>query len=114
MIVQTQNVTGKIEQRQTKSDDEISNDELADLSYIPEEPTDIKKSKQTTKDQPVKSHTEETLYLVFWSCLLPLYFYCLKYPTYATIKESALIGSILIVILVCAESHETVWFSQPI
>ena len=43
--------------------------ELADLSYIPEEPTDYNKSQQATKDQPIQSHTEETKYLVFWSCL---------------------------------------------
>ena len=113
MIVQTQTVTGKIQEKQTDSDDEISDDELADPSYIPEEPTDYEKSQQTAKDKPIKSHTEETKYLVFWSYLLPLFRYCLKCPAYATIKRSVLKGSMLIVTLLCAENHETVWYSQP-
>ena len=86
---------------------------MADLSYIPEEPTDYKKSQETTKDQPIKSHTGKTKYLVFWSCLLPLFRYCLKCPAYATIKGSVLKGSMLITTLLCAENHETVWYSQP-
>ena len=113
MIVQTQTVTGKIQEKQADSDDEISDDELADPSYIPEEPTDYDKSQQTAKDKPIKSHTEETKYLVFWFCLLPLFCYCLKYLAYATIKRSVLKGSMLIVTLLCAENHETVWYSQP-
>ena len=40
MIVQTQTVTGNIQEKQTESDDEINDIELADPSYIPEEPTD--------------------------------------------------------------------------
>ena len=43
MIVQTQPVSGKIQEEQTESDDEISDVELADSLYIPEEPTDYKK-----------------------------------------------------------------------
>ena len=53
MIVQTQTVTGKIQEKQTDSDDEISDDELADPSYIPEEPTDYEKLQQTAKDKPI-------------------------------------------------------------
>ena len=113
MVVQTQTVTGKIQEEETDSDDEISDDELADPSFIPEEPTDYEKSQQTTKDQPIKSHTEETKYLVLWSCLLPLFHYRLKCPAYAAIKRSVLKGSMLIVTLLCAENHETVWYSQP-
>ena len=86
---------------------------MADPSYIPEEPTDYEKSQQTAKDKLIKSHTEETKYLVFWSCLLLLFRYCLKCPAYATIKRSVLKGSMLIVTLLCAEKHETVWYSQP-
>ena len=105
MIVQTQTVTGKIEEEQTKTDGEISDDELTDPSYIPEVPTDYEKSQQTTTNQSIESHTEETKYhLVFWSCLLPLFPYCLKCPTYATIKRSVLKGSMLIVTLLCAEN----------
>ena len=40
MIVQTQTVTGKIQEKQTESDNESNDNELADPSYIPEEPTD--------------------------------------------------------------------------
>ena len=40
MIVQTQTVTGRIQEEPTESDDEISDDELADPSYIPEEQTE--------------------------------------------------------------------------
>ena len=78
------------------------------MLFIPEEPTDYKKSQQTSKDQPIKSHTEETKYLVFWSCLLPLFCYCLKCPAYATIKRSVIKSSTLIVTLLCAENHERV------
>ena len=113
MMVQTQTATGKIQEEQTECDDEISDDELADPSYIPEQPTDYEKSQQTTKDQPNKSHTEETKYLGFWFCLLPLFRYWLKCQAYATIKISVLKGSMLIVILLCAENHETVSYSQP-
>ena len=49
MIVQTQTVTGKIQEEQTKSDDKISDAELADLSYIPEETADYGKLQQATK-----------------------------------------------------------------
>ena len=108
MVVQTQTVTGKIQEKQTEPDDDISDDELADPSYIPEEPTDYEKSQQTTKDQPIKSRTEETKYLVFWSCLLPPFRYCLKCPAYATIKRSVLKGNMLIVTYLYAENHETV------
>ena len=111
MIVQNQTVTGKIQEDQAKSDGRISDGELKDPSYIPVEPTDYKKSQQTAKDQPIKSHTEEIKYLVFWSYLLPLFQYCLKCPAYATVKRSVLIGSMLIVALLCAENHETVWYS---
>ena len=108
---------------------------MADPSYIQEEPTDYEKSQQTTKDQPIKSHTEEptnyeksqqttkdqlikshteeTKHLVFWSCLLPLFRYCLKCPAYARIKGSVLKGSMLIVTLLCAENYEIVYYSQP-
>ena len=44
MIVQTENVSGKIQEEQRKSDDKISDNELADPSYLPEEPTDYEKS----------------------------------------------------------------------
>ena len=101
-------MTGKIQEEQTEFDDEIIDNELADPLYIPEEPTDYKKSQQTSKDQPIKSHTEETKYLVFWSCLLPLFCYCLKCPAYATIKRSVIKSSTLIVTLLCAENHERV------
>ena len=37
MIVQTQTVTGRIQEEQTESDDEISDNELADPSSIPEQ-----------------------------------------------------------------------------
>ena len=123
MILQTQSVTVKIQEQQTESDDEISDDGLVDPShihgtiivpwYIPEEPTDYLKSQQATKDKPTKSHTEETKDLVFWSCLLPLFRYCLKYPAYATINGSVLKDSMLIVTLLCPVNHETTWYSQP-
>ena len=113
MILQTQTETGKIQQEQTKSDDDISDDELADPSNIPEERTNYKNSQQATKDQPIKSHSEETKYLVFWSCLLPLFCYCLKQPAYLTIKGSMLKCSMLIVTLLFAENHEAVPYSQP-
>ena len=70
MIVQTQTVTGKIQEEQTESDYEIHDDEFTDPSYpsyIREEPTNYEKSQQATKDQAFKSHTEETKYIVFWS-----------------------------------------------
>ena len=44
IIVQTQAVTGKIQQEQTKFDEEISDDELAGPSYI-----DYEKSQQEPK-----------------------------------------------------------------
>ena len=78
-------MTGKILGEQAESVDETSDDKLADPSHIPEEQTDYKKSQQTTKDQPIKGHTKETKYLAFWSCLLPLFGYCLKWSTYAII-----------------------------
>ena len=53
MIVQTQTMTGKIHEEQTESDVEISDYELADPSYISEEPTDYEKSQQTTKDKSI-------------------------------------------------------------
>ena len=40
MTVQTENVSGKIQEEQRKSDDKISDNELAD----PSEPTDYEKS----------------------------------------------------------------------
>ena len=106
-------MTRKVQEEQAEFKDEISDHELADPSYIPEEQTDYKKSQQATKDQPIKSHTDETKYLVFWSCLLPLIRYCLKCPTYATVKRPVLKGSMLIVTLLCTKNHEKVWYSQP-
>ena len=46
MIVQTQRVTGKIQEEQTESRDDISKNELADPSCFPQEPTNYKKSQQ--------------------------------------------------------------------
>ena len=78
-------MTGKILGEQAESVDETSDDKLADPSHIPEEQTDYKKSQQATKDQPIKGNTKETKYLAFWSCLLPLFGYCLKWSTHVII-----------------------------
>ena len=78
-------MTGKILGEQAESVDETSDDKLADPSHIPEEQTNYKKSQQATKDQPIKGNTKETKYLAFWSCLLSLFGYCLKWSTYAII-----------------------------
>ena len=43
MIVQTQTMTGKIQEEQAEPDDEISNKEFADPLCIPEEPTNYEK-----------------------------------------------------------------------
>ena len=64
MIVRTQNMIWNIQE-------EVNVDDLVDPSHIRKEPTDYEKSQQATKDQPIKYHTEETKYLVFWFCLLP-------------------------------------------
>ena len=105
MIVQIQTLTRKVQEEQIESDGEINDNELADHLYMPRELTDYEKSQQVTKDQLIKSHTEETKYLVLWSYLLPLFRYCLKCPTYATIKVSVLRGSMLIVTHLCAYNH---------
>ena len=102
----TQTVTGKIQEQQIEFDDEICDDELADPLHIPEEPTNHKKSQQATKDEPINGHAEETKYLVFWSCLLPLFCYCLKCLAYATIKWSVLKSNMVIITLLCAENFE--------
>ena len=78
-------MTGKILGEQAESVDETSDDKLADPSHIPEEQSDYKKSQQATKDQPIKGNTKETKYLAFWSCLLPLFGYCLKWSTHVII-----------------------------
>ena len=78
-------MTGEILGQQVESVNETSDDKLADPSHIPEEPTDYKKSQQATKDHPIKGHTKETKYHAFWSCLLPLFGYCLKWSTYVII-----------------------------
>ena len=84
---------------------------MAGPSYISEKQTNFENSQQATKDQPIESHSEETKYLVFRSCLLPLFCYCLKYPAYPAIKGSMLKGSMLMVTLLCAENQETVPYS---
>ena len=48
MIVQTQTATGKIQEEQPKSDDDITHDKLTEPLYIPEEPTNYK---ITTRNQ---------------------------------------------------------------
>ena len=78
-------MTGEILGQQVESVNETSDDKLADPSHIPEEQTDYKKSQQATKDQPIKGNTKETKYLAFWSCLLPLFGYCLKWSTHVII-----------------------------
>ena len=85
-------MTRNIQEEQAECDDEVSDDDLADLLYIPEAPTDYENSEQATIDQSIKSHTEETRYLVFWFCLIPKFCHCLKYLTYATVKRSGLKG----------------------
>ena len=94
-------------------DDEVSDDELADSLHISEEPTSYARSQQTIKYYPIKSHSEETKYLEFWSFLQPLFCYCLKCLAFATIKRYVLKFSKLIVTILSAENHETVWYSQP-
>ena len=51
MIAQTQSVTWNIQVEQTESLDDINDNELADPSYIPQEPTDYKKSQQASQRQ---------------------------------------------------------------
>ena len=49
MIVQTRSVTGKTQEKQTESRDDISDNELADPTYIPQEPSDYKKSQNASQ-----------------------------------------------------------------
>ena len=49
MIVQTQSVTWNIQKEQAESLNNINDNELADPSYIPQEPTDYKKSQQASQ-----------------------------------------------------------------
>ena len=49
MTVQTQRVTGEIQEEQTESRDDISDNELADPSCIPQEPSDYKKSQKANQ-----------------------------------------------------------------
>ena len=52
MIVQTQTVTGRIQEEQTESDDEISDNELADPSSIPEQTSNQpRRTNQPTKQR---------------------------------------------------------------
>ena len=69
MIAQTQSVTWNIQVEQTESLDDINDNELADPSYIPQEPTDYKSHNKQAKDRPIKRNNEETKYLVLCSCL---------------------------------------------
>ena len=57
MTVQTQTVTGRIQEEQTESDDEISDDELADPSYIPEEPTEERTNQPRRTNKPTNQRS---------------------------------------------------------
>ena len=67
MIVQTQSVTGKTQEKQTESRDDISDNKILRISHKNQAIT--KSHKTQAKEQPIKSHNEETKYLVLCSCL---------------------------------------------
>jgi len=65
-------------------------------------------------DQTTNMIENETLFMIYWSCLLPLLRFCLNCRAAASIKKTFVKGTLLVVNLFCINHHETVWYSQPV
>ena len=50
-------MTGRIQEEQTESDDEISDDKLADPSYIPEQPTEERTNQPSRTNKPTNQRS---------------------------------------------------------
>ena len=62
---------------------------------------------------PSSSPILDTKFLVFWSCLLPLFRVCQTCLQDATVTKVFTTGSALVVSLLCKNNHSTEWRSQP-
>jgi len=65
-------------------------------------------------DQTTNMIENETLFMIYWSCLLPLLRFCLNCRAAASIKKTFVKGTLLVVNLFCINHHEAVWYSQPV
>ena len=77
------------------SENDFDDDPL-DPDFHPESDSSNDESEFET-NEPVEKIEESAIFLVFWSCLLPLLQRCIKCNTKATVKSTFMKGTMLIV-----------------
>ena len=86
-----------------------------DSSYCPSLSEESSEDEDTTyehaprNDDPIMG---EKL-IIFWSCLLPLFRFCLRCFESASIKKLFTRGSSVMVTMMCTKGHVCTWKSQP-
>ena len=55
----------------------------------------------------------DSKFIVFWSCLLPLFNFCFQCFENAAVTKTVTRGSLVIVSMFCKNGHTTHWKSQP-
>ncbi len=87
----------------------------SDTEFIPEEESS---SESEGEQPPINNESnpphDKTIFLVFWSCLLPLLQRCLHCSSPASITKYFRKGTMVIVDLFCINGHTTKWYSQPL
>lgn len=92
-------------------------DNEKDQDFEPTEEDSESELDQPTKETKAYENTrpeQSAVFLVFWSCLLPLLQRCLHCSASATIMKTFVKGTMVIVELFCTNSHSTKWYSQPL
>ena len=86
-----------------ESEEEDSNDESNDESDY----------EDTKIIQSELSPITDSKFIVFWSCLLPLFNFCFQCFENAAVTKTVTRGSLVIVSMFCKNGHTTHWKSQP-
>ena len=88
-------------------------DESYNLESAEEESDDESDYEDAEIIQPELSPIKDSKFIVFWSCLLPLFHFCSTCFENTTVTKAVTRGSLLIVSMLCKNSHDTHWQSQP-
>ena len=88
-------------------------DESYNLESVEEESDDESDYEDAEIIQPELSPIKDSKFIVFWSCLLPLFNFCSTCFENTTVTKAVTRGSLLIVSMLCKNSHDTHWQSQP-
>ena len=90
--------------------------ENMDQSFTIDSESDAEHSEEETDDEEHDSSCDvnQSNFIVFWSCLAPLFRFCSICFKPASIEKILVKGTLLIVHILCVANHESKWFSQPL